>query len=66
MNTITIVIEYTNHRDEFSRRSIQPISISFGANEWHKEAQWLLKAFDLDKQQIRYFAMKDISSWKPA
>jgi predicted DNA-binding transcriptional regulator YafY len=56
---------YTNWRGETAERAVVPSSIEFGATEYHSEPQWLLKAWDLDKQAVRDFAMKDISNWRP-
>ena len=58
-----VTIVYTNYKGVTGIRHIIPISITFGHNEWHKEDQWLLIAFDLDKEAERTFAMKDIKSW---
>jgi predicted DNA-binding transcriptional regulator YafY len=60
-----VLIDYTNWKGERSFRTIEPISISFEENEYHKPAQWLLLAMDLDKKAERSFALKDIHSWKP-
>jgi len=58
-----VKIEYTNYRGEFITRNILPGIIYFGCNEWHTEVQWLLEAYELDKQAKRCFAMKDIKKW---
>lgn len=55
---------YLNYKGEFAIRNINPIKIFFGSTEWHKEPQWLLRAYDYDKKAEREFAMKDISNWK--
>lgn len=60
-----VVIDYTNWRGERSERIVAPKCISFGANEWHADPQWLLFAFDLKRGVFREFAMKDIHSWQP-
>ena len=59
-------VVYTNWKGETSIRHIIPIEILFGSNEWHAEEQWLLVAFDLDKEMERTFALKDIHTWKGA
>ncbi len=65
METKKIVeIVYTNWKGVTGIRHIIPKDIFFGATEWHKEEQWLLNAFDVDKQADRAFALKDIKSWK--
>jgi hypothetical protein len=56
------VISYTNYRGETSVRRIIPKSVRFGSTEWHPEPQWLLLAWDDDKQADREFALKDFGS----
>ncbi len=60
-----VTICYRNHRGEVANRSITPHDIWFGRTEWHPDDQWILEAFDHDKQAERSFAMRDILSWKP-
>lgn len=59
-----VVIRYTNYRGETADRKIIPKAIRFASTEWHPEPQWLLDAFDLDKNADRSFALKDIHSWQ--
>lgn len=64
METEKIVnILYTNYRGETTIRKIIPDKIWFGKTDWHPENQWLLDAFDADKNAERSFALKDIKSW---
>ncbi len=56
-------IVYKNYRGVTSQRKIIPKNIWFGATEWHPEEQYLLNAFDIDKNANRSFAMSDIISW---
>lgn len=58
---VPLTFLYKNHRDEVALRNVFPISVRFGTTEWHPEAQWLLRAFDRDKQAEREFAMRDIN-----
>lgn len=60
-----ITIRYTNYKGETALRHILPLQIRFVATEWHPEEQWVLEAFDLDKQAERSFAIKDILEWHP-
>ena len=62
-NRMEIYVTYKNWRGETSVRRILPQRIIFESNQWHREEQWLLEAFDLDKKEIRSFAMKDIKTW---
>lgn len=59
----TVTIVYTNYKGETAVRKIRPERIYFGSNEWHQEEQWLLEAFDLEKNASRTFAMRDIRTW---
>ncbi len=58
-----IEILYTNYRGETSRRVIIPAAIRFGATEYHPDPQWLLDAYDVDKQAERTFALSDVHKW---
>jgi len=64
MHKQQVKILYTNWRGEKAWRTIVPIEIWFGSTEWHKEAQWLLKAVDIEKDAHRDFALKDIERWE--
>ncbi len=64
MDKKIVSIVYTNWKGVTSERNIIPKNIFWGSTEWHKEEQWLLNAFDVDKQEDRAFALKDITSWK--
>jgi predicted DNA-binding transcriptional regulator YafY len=61
----TVNIVYTNYRNETAVRKVVPKKIWFGGTDWHPEEQWLLDAYDIEKQADRSFAMKDIRSWFP-
>ena len=58
-----VKILYTNWKGVTAYRNIIPKSIEFKSTEWHKEKQWILNAFDIDKQADRGFALKDIKEW---
>jgi predicted DNA-binding transcriptional regulator YafY len=59
----SVHIIYKNWKNETSERHILPLEIWFGATEWHTAEQWLLRATDLDKNEERNFAIKDILEW---
>jgi predicted DNA-binding transcriptional regulator YafY len=58
--TEPLIFQYKNYRGEVTTRIVTPISVRFGLTEWHPEPQWLLLAFDHEKQAEREFAMKDM------
>lgn len=58
-----VKIAYTNYKNIKSVRNIIPHSIRFGNNQWHTTDQWLLLAYDVDKNEDREFSCKDISGW---
>jgi predicted DNA-binding transcriptional regulator YafY len=57
---------YTNHKGEVASRLVRPIRLWWGSTAWHREAQWLLEAFDLDKRATRDFAMSELRDWERA
>lgn len=56
-------ILYTNHRGQTAWREVLPLRVEFKATEWHPEPQWILQAFDLEKQAEPSFALKDVKRW---
>lgn len=60
---MNVEIDYTNYRGERSVRTIRPMRLFFGMNKWHAHDQWLLEAVEEGKG-VRYFAMKDVHSWR--
>ena len=58
-----VSLVYTNYRGETAVRQVLPKRIWFGKTDWHPEEQWLLDAFDIEKQADRSFAIKDIRCW---
>ena len=56
-------IRYTNYRGETARRTIEFRYMWFGSTEWHPKPHFLIHALDIDKQQERDFAVKDIVEW---
>lgn len=59
---IVLRVVYKNWRGEVSERKIVPKTAWFGSTQWHPEPQWILDAFDLDRQAERSFAMRDFQS----
>lgn len=57
---------YKNWRGEVRERKAVPEQLWFGASPWHPEPQWLLQAWDLEKEERRYFALRNVSGWRPA
>ncbi|MBU0708583.1 hypothetical protein KJ596_02400 [Patescibacteria group bacterium] len=58
--TPVLKFEYVNWKSERAVRNIRPVKVWFGSTKWHPVEQWLLKAFDLDKQAERDFSLKEI------
>lgn len=54
------IVEYTNWRGETARRVIIPISMWWGKTEWHPQEQWMLTAWDVEKEATRDFAWQDM------
>ena len=60
-----VTLTYTNWRGETTQRTITPKCIWWGATYWNPEPQWLLTAFDTEKQADRDFALKDFGTATP-
>lgn len=54
-------VRYRNYRGEVSTRHIIPLGVWFGVSEFHASEgeQWFVKAYDIDKEDNRDFALKD-------
>jgi predicted DNA-binding transcriptional regulator YafY len=52
---------YTNYKLETERRRVKPIKVWYGSTQYHTGPQWFLHALDLDKDEERNFAMRDMS-----
>ncbi len=61
---IAIKVVYKNWRGEIGLRRIIPLDIFYGSNEFHKEQQWLMRVWDVDKKDYRTYALRDIQEWK--
>jgi predicted DNA-binding transcriptional regulator YafY len=55
-----VTIDYTNWRGVRAKREIEPMFWTFTSNEWHRERQWLLTATDLEKREVRMFALSGV------
>ena len=55
------VFSYTNWRGKRSTRRVIPRSVWYGASEYHSGQQWFMRAYDIEKQSVRDFALDDIS-----
>lgn len=58
-----VTIDYTNWHGRRSSRYVRPIRMEWGSNEWHREPQWLLIAYDAERRAERSFALAQIHSW---
>lgn len=55
----SIRFAYVNHAGFFGIRHAVPQGITWRATEHHPEAQWIMRAWDLDKDGWRDFALRD-------
>jgi len=60
----TLQFWYTNHRGEVAQRNVVNPVFFYGATEYYPDVQWLIHAFDLDKDDTRTFAVRNIDSFK--
>ena len=56
-----LMVNYTNWRGVRSVRRIVPVGVWFGSSRWHPEDQFFMSAWDVDKAEMRDFAIRDMS-----
>jgi predicted DNA-binding transcriptional regulator YafY len=59
-----IEFDYVNWKGKKGHRIVEVLGFVYGTTEFHKEEQWLLRGFDMDKDDFRVFALKDMSNVK--
>jgi hypothetical protein len=52
---------YKNWQGIVADRTARFESLIYSSNEWHRTPQWLVKAVDLDKGEVRLFALQDMA-----
>ena len=55
-----IKVKYKNWKGETGIRTIIPKKVWYGHTDYHLENQWLMDVWDVDKNNIRTYAMIDI------
>lgn len=58
--TKELKFKYKNWQGKKTARRVEPIKVWYGKTKWHNKKQWFLKAGDVDKNEVRDFAVKDI------
>lgn len=59
-----VAVVYTNWKGETKERHIVPKRVYWGHTEWHKEDQFLLECYDVDKEAVRTYAVNCIKEVK--
>lgn len=59
-----VVFKYHNWKGDTSVRKAIVKEYGFGETEFHKDPQWFMKAMDVDKLELRDFAIRDITDLK--
>ncbi len=55
---------YKNHRNVTSVRHVRDVQLGYGTTSYYPEPGFYLNGFDLDRQEERSFALKNIIVWK--
>jgi hypothetical protein len=63
-STDVIEFDYFNWKGIKGHRKVLVTMFHYGSTEYHPEEQWLLEGVDMDKGEVRIFAMKDMSNVK--
>lgn len=56
-----LTFKYVNHDGVEATRTVIPIGFFFGTSKYYTEPQWLLEAWDLDKQAVRHYAFSKLN-----
>jgi predicted DNA-binding transcriptional regulator YafY len=56
-----IQFDYVNHRGEKAIRTVTIQGFMEGSTDYYPEKQWLMKAFDHDRNEVRIFAIGKIN-----
>lgn len=51
---------YKNYKGVHSMRTVEAPMMWYGQTEYHKKMQWFIKAYDVEKEDFRDFAVSDI------
>ena len=52
---------YISHTGKFSNRRVKATCLWYGKTEFHPDDQWLMDGVDMDKLEVRSFAVRDMS-----
>ena len=55
---------YKNWKGEIGVRTLYPLNVSYGSTEHHSTPTHLMRAWDLDKNDIRFFDMNELFPYK--
>ena len=59
-----LTFTYANWRGEVGTRRVRPLTVRWGTSDWYKTPQWLLLCWDLDKDDMREFALANMCDIK--
>jgi len=60
-----IAFTYRNYQGEVAQRRAVVIGVEWGSTRWHPAPGWLLRAHCLDQDEMRLFAMADMTEVGP-
>lgn len=63
ISDIAVKVRYKNWKGEVAIRNIIPLEVFYGSTEYHREEQWFMRVWDLDKENFRNYALKDVQEW---
>lgn len=59
---VTIEFDYVNWKGASSHRRVIINKVLYGNNRYHPQPQWLMEAQDIDRNEVREFAMRDMTN----
>lgn len=55
-----IRFRYENWKGVVSDRIARVEALVYASTEWHRELQWLVRAFDVEKHETSLFSLRDM------
>lgn len=60
---LPLIFSYKNYKGTTSERTVLPSGVFYGITEYHKQPQYFLHAWDIEKKAYRDFALQDIQKF---
>lgn len=55
---------YVNYKGVRTERRVMPLQLWYGRSDYYADPQWFIRAWDLDRNATRDFALQYILGWR--